>query len=426
MDRRTNTSDGSGGATPTVVTAQHDGDDLMTEGDRPTEIRDDAETGTVPALPADSIGGTRDSSSFPFSRSAVAPVSPGADDWTPGDSPAGAGNDENIAPSADSPPPGDASAPADIDWSRGPGTSSDADLSGDGSWTHVASWSQGAGWSGGVGASGDDGPSSAGDDGPSSDAGRSGGQASRSGEGAGPPAAASPARPSATTPSSPEPEAVSAAAFVWDTPEPAPSSPSSPVRNFLRSAAGAKDPALPRTPAATAASPKTTVMPAADAPAGASSPGFSAASSPGPGRVSSPGPGAAGKRPKGKSKRSTRQAHLIVARIEPWSVMKFSFVVSLVAFVILFVAVTVLYGTLSALGVFTSLEHVVSSLTSSQDSAGVNASRWFTASRILGYTALLGSINIVLITAMSTIGAVIYNLTSRLIGGVEVTLRETD
>ena len=106
--------------------------------------------------------------------------------------------------------------------------------------------------------------------------------------------------------------------------------------------------------------------------------------------------------------------------------MKFSFVVSLVAFVILFVAVCVLYGTLNALGVFDSLQRVVTSLTSSQGSAGVNAKAWITASKVLGYTALLGSLNIVLITAMSTIGAVVYNLTSRLVGGVEVTLRETE
>jgi hypothetical protein len=129
---------------------------------------------------------------------------------------------------------------------------------------------------------------------------------------------------------------------------------------------------------------------------------------------------------KAAAKRSVRQAHLTIARVEPWSVMKFSFVVSLVAFVILFIAVSVLYGALSALGVFESLQRVVASLTSSQDSAGVNAAKWFTASKVLGYTALLGSLNIVLITAMSTIGAVIYNLTSRLIGGVEVTLRETE
>ena len=56
----------------------------------------------------------------------------------------------------------------------------------------------------------------------------------------------------------------------------------------------------------------------------------------------------------------------------------------------------------------------------------MNAARWFTASRVLSYTALLGVLNIVLITAMATIGAVVYNLTSRLIGGIEVTLRETE
>ena len=51
----------------------------------------------------------------------------------------------------------------------------------------------------------------------------------------------------------------------------------------------------------------------------------------------------------------------------------------------------------------------------------MNATTWCAASQVLGYTALLGSLNIVLITAMSTIGAVVYNLTSRLVGGVEVT-----
>jgi Transmembrane domain of unknown function (DUF3566) len=132
-------------------------------------------------------------------------------------------------------------------------------------------------------------------------------------------------------------------------------------------------------------------------------------------------------KPKASVKRSgARQAHLTIARVEPWSVMKFSFAVSVVAFIILFVAVAVLYGVLSALGVFDSIQHLVSNVTSSSGQAGVNADKWFSASRILGYTVLLGGLNIVLITAVSTIGAVIYNLTSRLIGGVEVTLKEAD
>jgi hypothetical protein len=131
--------------------------------------------------------------------------------------------------------------------------------------------------------------------------------------------------------------------------------------------------------------------------------------------------------PKVKVRRSNkRQAMLTLSRLEPWSVMKFSFVASVVAFIILFVAVAVLYMVLSALGVFTSLEHQVASITSSQNTAGTNISHWFSASLILGWTALLGALNIVLITALSTIGSVIYNLIAKTVGGVEVTLRETD
>jgi hypothetical protein len=125
-------------------------------------------------------------------------------------------------------------------------------------------------------------------------------------------------------------------------------------------------------------------------------------------------------------KSTKRQAMLTLARVEPWSVMKFSFVASVVAFIILFVAVAVLYMVLSALGVFDSLQHTVSSITSSQSSSGTNISHWFSASLILGYTAMLGALNIVLITAMSTVGSVIYNLIAKTIGGIEVTLRETD
>jgi hypothetical protein len=125
-------------------------------------------------------------------------------------------------------------------------------------------------------------------------------------------------------------------------------------------------------------------------------------------------------------KSTKRQAMLTLARVEPWSVMKFSFVASVVAFIILFVAVAVLYIVLSALGVFDSLQNTVSSITSSQSSSGTNISHWFSASLILGYTAMLGALNIVLITAMATVGSVIYNLIAKTIGGIEVTLRETD
>lgn len=127
--------------------------------------------------------------------------------------------------------------------------------------------------------------------------------------------------------------------------------------------------------------------------------------------------------------RLPRKAHLVLRRIEPWSAMKFSFVVSLVCFVVLFVAVAVLYGVLSALGVFDSLVDLVNQLgkgEQGQQALPIDIASWFEPVRILGYTALIGAVNVVLITALATLGAVIYNVASDLVGGVEVTFSEAE
>jgi Transmembrane domain of unknown function (DUF3566) len=121
-----------------------------------------------------------------------------------------------------------------------------------------------------------------------------------------------------------------------------------------------------------------------------------------------------------------RKANLVISRVEPWSVMKFSFLISLVLWIVMFVAVALLYYALSSLGVFDALQRTLASVTSSQTSAGVDLTKWTSAPRILGYTMLLGAVDVVLITAISTVGAVVYNLVTHLGGGIEVTLKETE
>jgi hypothetical protein len=372
LDRRTDDPDDSGGASPTVVTSRQDGDDPNSDGGhdaRPVGIM--VPSPMMPRIPAAPsawnapVGSIAHENGKDGSDGAVTEA-------VADDSPAGpAASAESVFDSSGF----DASAfsfsaadPSGLDsWSTGPVSWSLSDTdepSADGSLTTDAPALSEPDTSPPFGVSY-------------------------------PPAVSEPLAPRP----SPDPPAVSAAAFAWDTPEPPPTAPSSPARTFLRSAGSAKPPAPAR--------------PTVTAPASPARP--------------APVPTTVRKAPpKAAAKRSVRQAHLTIARVEPWSVMKFSFVVSLVAFVILFVVVSVLWGSLSALGVFDSLQRVVSNVTSSQASTGVNAAKWFSASRILGWTALLGSLNIVLITAMSTIGAVVYNLTSRLVGGVEVTLRETE
>ena len=203
--------------------------------------------------------------------------------------------------------------------------------------------------------------------------------------------------------------------------------PAAAVTDTPSAAVAATD--LPAAAAATAdSSGQTTtfsVPPGADYPADGSStvvPGPLA----GPAAPAAAGVAAAAAKPGGSGQPPARRAELVVARLEPWSVMKFSFLMSLVAWVVLFVAVALLYFVLSGLGVFDSIQHTLTSVTSSSSSSGMKLSVWFSASRVLGYTMLLGAVNIILITALSTVGAMIYNLVTHLGGGIEVTLRETD
>lgn len=133
-----------------------------------------------------------------------------------------------------------------------------------------------------------------------------------------------------------------------------------------------------------------------------------------------------GIRPGPAGQPQTRSAVLSLQRVEPLSVMKFSFMISLVAWVVLFIAVAVIYFTLSKLGVFAKIEQTVGLVTTNKNHPGSNAASWFRASRVLEYTALVCTVNAILFTALATVGAALYNLVTVVTGGIEVTLKESD
>jgi hypothetical protein len=121
----------------------------------------------------------------------------------------------------------------------------------------------------------------------------------------------------------------------------------------------------------------------------------------------------------------TRRARLHIKRVDPWSMMKFSFAVSLVLFFVAVVATSVLYLALDAMGVFDEVNKALSELVGN---AGGTAGGGFkiTAKGVVGGSALLGAVNVVLFTALATLGAFIYNVCADLVGGIELTLAEKD
>jgi hypothetical protein len=121
--------------------------------------------------------------------------------------------------------------------------------------------------------------------------------------------------------------------------------------------------------------------------------------------------------------RGPRRARLSVKRVDPWSVMKFSFAVSFVLLVVIIVATSVLYLALDAMGVFNSVNKTLAELFTSN---GGGEPFKITAGMVIGVSAILGAINVVLFTALMTLGAFVYNVCADLVGGVEVTLAERE
>jgi hypothetical protein len=123
--------------------------------------------------------------------------------------------------------------------------------------------------------------------------------------------------------------------------------------------------------------------------------------------------------------RGPRRARLNLKRIDPWSVMKFSFAVSVVLFIVVIVATSVLYLALDGMGVWESINRSLTDLVTASGGQGGGGFR-ITAWGVIGTSMLIGAVNVVLFTALATLGAFIYNVCADLVGGVELTLAERD
>jgi hypothetical protein len=78
--------------------------------------------------------------------------------------------------------------------------------------------------------------------------------------------------------------------------------------------------------------------------------------------------------------------------------------------------------------VWTSLNDSLKTLVSASGGADASTQTGFriTAWGVIGTSMLIGAVNVVLFTALATLGAFIYNVCADLVGGVELTLAERD
>jgi Transmembrane domain of unknown function (DUF3566) len=121
--------------------------------------------------------------------------------------------------------------------------------------------------------------------------------------------------------------------------------------------------------------------------------------------------------------RTPKRARLYVTRFDPWSVTKVAFLLSLAIGIILVVAVAVLWWVLDVTGVFVTVSTTVDDVVGTA-ATGFNLMDYVELSRVMGVTIVLASIEIVLVSILATLFAVLYNLTVGLTGGIEVVLSD--
>lgn len=122
--------------------------------------------------------------------------------------------------------------------------------------------------------------------------------------------------------------------------------------------------------------------------------------------------------------RAPRRARLRLTRIDPWTVMKNAFLLSIAFAVVTVVAVGMVWQVLGAAGVWDSINDTIQQGIGGDEVTSFQVEDYLSTSRVLGFTMLVAAIDVVLITAAATLTAFLYNMAAALLGGVELTLSE--
>lgn len=112
-----------------------------------------------------------------------------------------------------------------------------------------------------------------------------------------------------------------------------------------------------------------------------------------------------------------RRSRLIIRRIDPLTVLKFSAIIFLAMYLVVLVAGVVLWGLASNSGARGNIESFIGDLTSSPEFA-------FKGDQLMRASLVGGAILVVAGTCANVLMVVIYNLVSDLVGGIGISVEE--
>lgn len=125
--------------------------------------------------------------------------------------------------------------------------------------------------------------------------------------------------------------------------------------------------------------------------------------------------------PAEKERRGPRRVRLTLARLDPFSVMKLSFLAAIAIGIATVVAVVLLWNLVEAIGMWDQLDELGRSLNGGEP---LPFMEFFSFSKMTSYGTIVAVVNVVIITALGTLLAFLYNLVAALLGGLKMTFTD--
>lgn len=118
-----------------------------------------------------------------------------------------------------------------------------------------------------------------------------------------------------------------------------------------------------------------------------------------------------------------RRARLLVSKVDAWSVLKMAFLLSVALGIVTVVAAIVLWTVLDLTGIFDQVDGLLGTLSGSEG-GGFELKKIASLGQVASFATILAVVNVVLLTALSMLAAVLYNISATLVGGIGVTLTD--
>lgn len=125
--------------------------------------------------------------------------------------------------------------------------------------------------------------------------------------------------------------------------------------------------------------------------------------------------------PHEKQEVGIRRVKMTISRVDPWSALKLSFLVSVAIGVMLVIATAVLWFVLDSMHVWSQIDGLLKTLNSE---ALLQLGQFMEFGRVMSFSVVVGVIEIVLMTAFGALMALVYNVVAMLVGGLHVTVTD--